>query len=431
MKVARRLGWGLAALVVAGNMIGSGLYLLPATLAPTGSSSLIGWVICGVGAVTLALMFAGLGRFQPGADGLTDFAERGLGRFAGYLAALAYWAACVAGNVAVAVAGTGYLAFFFPVMREPGVAVLGNLAFIWLATLAYIFGARVAARFGAAALIAGLIPIVLAVIAGAMAFQTEIFAASWSPDGAPLSASVPASLAVIFWAFLGVESAAALSRLVKDPARDVGRASLAGVGLAFVVYVAACVAVFGVIPAGELAASTSPYADLAERVFGASIAGLVAICAVLKVAGTVTGWTMMGGETARRAAEKGYLPRWFGGDGNRPLSNPLINGAVMSVLAFISMQPTLGEQFGVLVGVTSVLTLSIYGMCAIGLFRASPAPKWRALAAVALVFSVFAVAAAAAAYVVPTLVFFAVIALAWLVVRRRQAAAVDPGTPAL
>ena len=71
MKVARRLGWGLAALVVAGNMIGSGLYLLPATLAPTGSSSLIGWVICGVGAVTLALMFAGLGRFQPGADGLT------------------------------------------------------------------------------------------------------------------------------------------------------------------------------------------------------------------------------------------------------------------------------------------------------------------------------------------------------------------------
>ena len=139
----------------------------------------------------------------------------------------------------------------------------------------------------------------------------------------------------------------------------------------------------------------------------------------------------MGGETARRAAEKGYLPRWFGGDGNRPLSNPLINGAVMSVLAFISMQPTLGEQFGVLVGVTSVLTLSIYGMCAIGLFRASPALKWRALAAVALVFSVFAVAAAAAAYVVPTLVFFAVIALAWLVVRRRQAAAVDPGTPAL
>ena len=100
MIETRKLGWGLAALVVAGNMIGSGLYLLPATLAPIGSSSLISWIVCGVGALTLAWMFSGLGRFQPTADGLSDFAERGIGRFFGYQAALAYWAACVAGNVA-------------------------------------------------------------------------------------------------------------------------------------------------------------------------------------------------------------------------------------------------------------------------------------------------------------------------------------------
>ena len=76
---SHRIGWGLAALVVAGNMIGSGVYLLPATLAPTGSSSVIGWLVCGIGAVTLALVFGGLGRMQPEADGLSDFARRGLG----------------------------------------------------------------------------------------------------------------------------------------------------------------------------------------------------------------------------------------------------------------------------------------------------------------------------------------------------------------
>ena len=435
MIETRKLGWGLAALVVAGNMIGSGLYLLPATLAPTGSSSIIGWIVCGVGALTLAWMFSGLGRFQPTADGLSDFAERGMGRFFGYQAALAYWAACVAGNVAVAVAGTGYLAFFFPVLKEQIPGALANLGFIWLATLAYIVGARSAARFGAAALIIGLVPIVLAVIAGVMAFDPAVFAASWSPGNQPLTATVPASLAVIFWAFLGVESAAALSRLVKDPARDVGKASVAGVVLAFIVYVAACVAVFGVIPAGELAESTSPYADLAARVLGASLAGVVAVCAIIKVAGTVAGWTMMGGETARRAAEKGYLPRWFGGDGNLPLSNPVINGLVMSVLALITIQPSLGEQFGILVGVTSVLTLSIYAVCAVGLFRAARSMRWRALAVVALVFSVFAVVAAAGdfenGYIVPTAGFFALVSLGWFFVRKKHPVVIDPPAPSL
>ena len=102
---ARKIGWGIAALVVAGNMIGSGVYLAPVALASTGSSSLIGWLICGAGAMILAAVFAGLGRFQPDADGLSDFTRRGMGRFIGYQTGLAYWAACLAGNVALAVAG--------------------------------------------------------------------------------------------------------------------------------------------------------------------------------------------------------------------------------------------------------------------------------------------------------------------------------------
>lgn len=296
---SRRIGWGLAALVVAGNMIGSGVYLLPATLAPTGSSSVIGWLVCGVGAVTLALVFGGLGRMQPEADGLSDFARRGLGRFLGYQTGLAYWAACLTGNVAVAVAGTGYLAFFFPALKEPMWGALSNLALIWLTTAAYAAGSKTAARFGAITLVLGLIPIGLAIIAGVIAFSGETFAASWSPAGEPLMKTVPASLAVIFWAFLGVESAAALSSQVKNPATDVGRASLGGVLLAFVVYVAASVAVFGVIPADVLAHSTSPYADLVARVMGASVAGLVAACAVIKATGTIAGWTMMGRDGPR------------------------------------------------------------------------------------------------------------------------------------
>lgn len=431
IKDRHKLGWGLAALVVAGNMIGSGVYLLPATLAPVGSSSVVGWVVAGAGAVTLALVFAALGRLQPDADGLSGFAERGLGRFFGFQTALAFWTACLVGNVAIAVAATGYLGFFFPVLKEPVAATFCNLGLIWLTTGAYILGARTASRFAAAALAIGLVPIVIAVAAGVMAFSGETFTASWSPSGNSLAASVPASLAIIFWAFLGVESAAVLSARVKDPARDVGRASIAGVLLASVVYIAASAAVFGVIPANVLVQSSSPYADLTARVFGASIGAAVAAAAVVKAVGTLSGWVMLGGETARAAARHGYLPSGFGAGDHTPIANPLLGGAIMSVVAVISGQPTLGGQFGMLIGVTSVLSLAVYGLCSASLFRLARWTRARGLAALGLLFTSAAVVAAAPGYILPTAVFFVVTTGIWFAFMRKAAAPVDPKAASL
>jgi len=426
-----KLGWGLAALVVAGNMIGSGVYLLPATLAPVGSSSVVGWAVAGLGAVTLALVFAALGRLQPDADGLSGFAERGLGRFFGFQTALAFWTACLVGNVAIAVAATGYLGFFYPVLKEPVAATFCNLGLIWLTTGAYIIGARTASRFAAVALAIGLVPIVIAVAAGVSAFSGETFAASWSPSETGLFQSVPASLAVIFWAFIGVESAAVLSARVRNPVRDVGRASIAGVLLATVVYVAATVAVFGVIPAGILADSSSPYADLTARVFGASIGAAVAACAVIKAVGTLSGWVMLGGEAARAASRSGYLPSGFGHGERTPIANPLLGGAIMSIVAVVTGQPTLGAQFGMLVGVTSVLSLVVYAFCSAALFRLARWSRARLIAALGLLFAVAAVAAAAPGYILPTAIFFGVTTAAWFVfVRGKSGEPIDPAAQA-
>ena len=316
-------------------------------------------------------------------------------------------------------------------LKEPVAATFCNLGLIWLTTGAYILGARAASRFAALALVIGLVPHVIAVAAGVSAFNGETFAASWSPSGDSLAESVPASLAVIFWAFLGVETAAVLSVRVKNPARDVGRASIAGVLLASVVYVAASVAVFGVIPAGVLAESSSPYADLTARVFGASIGAAVAACAVIKAIGTLGGWVMLGGETARAAARSGYLPSGFGHGEHTPIVNPLLGGAIMSIVAVLSGQPTLGGQFGMLVGVTSVLSLVVYGLCSASLFRLARWTRARFVAALALLFATAAVAAAAPGYILPTAIFFVVTSGAWFAFMRGQRTnPVDPGTAA-
>ena len=420
MTPQKKLGWGLAALLVAGNMIGSGLYLLPATLAPIGSSTLIGWLLCTAGALVLAGVFAGLGKFRPQADGVTDFVDQGLNRFLGYQASLAYWVGCWVGNAAIAVAAVGYLAHFFPVLGERWPGAWANVGLIWLMTLVYMAGARAVARLGGLLLVLGLLPIVIAIAAGVVAFDPALFAASWSPEGQPLPASVPASLAVIFWAYLGVETAVVVSTRLANPERDLGRASLMGVLLSGLVYIAASVAVFGVIPAAELAQSTSPFADLAGRVLGAAAAGFVAVCAIAKTLGTLGGWILLAGETARSTARRGFLPRVFGDGAVTPPANPLIHAAMMSIIALGSAQPTLAGQFGVLISVTTVLLLVAYALCCAALFRFTPDWRWRALAGVGLLFS-----AVAAVFSTPDLLpvaagFFVLTTLAWFFVRRNS-----------
>lgn len=422
-----KLGWGLAAMVVAGNMIGSGLYLLPATLAPIGSSSLVGWGLVTVGALALALVFSGLARSRPEADGLADYVEQELGRFPGYVAAVSYWTANWIGNAAIAVAAVGYLAVFFPVLSQTWPAALCNVALIWLMTGLYMVGPRAVARFGGLALAIGLVPIVIAVVAGGLAFDPALFAASWSPDGQPLGETVPASLVLIFWAFLGVESAGALSSRLSNPERDVGRATLVGVALAGVVYIAATVAVFGVIPTDRLAVSTSPFADLASVALGAMAATVVAACAIAKATGTLGGWIMVTGETARAAAGRGFLPAVFGTDQTTPRANPLIHAVIMSAVALLSAQPTLAGQIGVLISVTTVLFLAVYILCSLALLRFTQDWKLRLAAVAGIAFAGWATVATEPRLLAVAAGLLAVIALGWFAVKRPPPAPERPG----
>ncbi|WP_426040939.1 amino acid permease [Brevundimonas sp. TWP2-3-4b1] len=424
----RKLGWGLAALLVTGNMIGSGVYLLPASLASIGSSSLVGWVVAALGALLLAAVFAGLGRTLPAADSLSGYAGQGLGRFFGYQASLAYWVGNWVGNVAIAVAATGYMAFFVPMLAERWPGAVCNVALIWLTTLLYMAGPRAVARFGGLTLAVGLVPLVIAVFAGAIAFDPAVFAASWSPAGVGLTSSVPASMALIFWAFLGFESAGVVAQRLKDPERNVGRATFVGVTLAAIIYIAVSAAVFGVIPAAELAQSSSPFAAVAVRVIGSGAAGFVAVCAVAKTLGTLGGWMMLTGETARAGARQGFLPRVFGHGAVTPPANPLIHGVLMTVIVLASAQPRLAGQFGLLIGATTVLFLVVYGFCCVALMRFTDRWPERIAALGGLAFCGWAVAMSGWVFLGIAMAFFAVTTVVWvgLGLRRRRLAATEP-----
>ena len=368
-----KLGLGLATMLVAGNMIGSGIYLLPATLAVIGGISLAGWAIASVGALLLAAVFAWLTILRPGSDGLAVLVGERLGRVFGFQTAQFYWLNCWIGDIAIAVAVTGYLAFFFPVLRDIWPGAITTAAVIWALTLINIVGVRFAGRFEGFTLVIGLVPILAVGALGWLWFEPELFAGSWNVGGAAPGEAIRASVASVFWAFLGLESAGVAAAVVRDPERNVPLATVGGVALAAVVYIAAFAAIMGLLPADRMATSTAPFADAVARIIGPAAAALVAICAAAKAAGTLGGWVLVTAETTRWTAAAGYLPRALAQRSPRGTSVRalVVMAVVMSVVVFLTASPTVGKQFGLLINLSVILALMVYAYCCLALWRLS------------------------------------------------------------
>lgn len=375
-EAAARKGLGpwTATFLVAGNMIGSGLFLLPASLAAIGSASLIGWAISASGAMALAGVFAILAIVRPDPDGLVRYPADGLHPIAGFVAWASYWLSCWFGNVAIAIAAVGYLATFLPRLIGPWPTALAAIAIIWLMCLANLRGPRLVGRLSGSTLLVGLAPIAVATVFGFAAFDSHVFMASWNVSGKPLAQVIPGSLVTIFWAYLGLESATIAAKTLDNPRRNLPIAAVGGVALASLVYAAATVALMGVIPAVELARSTAPFADVVSRLLGPAAGAAVAVCALIKTLGTLGGWILVTAEAARSGAEAGYLPKAAveeNAAARLPVRGVILTGVLMSLVSLVTVSPTLNKQFNALINVAVLANMAVYLLCALALLRFS------------------------------------------------------------
>ncbi|MFL6620685.1 MAG: amino acid permease, partial [Povalibacter sp.] len=113
-----------ATMLVAGNMIGTGVFLLPVNLAQVGGIAIFGWVVATLGVAALGLIFAKLGELKPSAGGPYAYARDFLGPYAGFQTNYVYWFGNWIGNIAIAVAATGYLAELIPALSAPPLSVI-------------------------------------------------------------------------------------------------------------------------------------------------------------------------------------------------------------------------------------------------------------------------------------------------------------------
>jgi arginine:agmatine antiporter len=423
----RKLGPALATVVVAGNMIGSGIFLLPATLASVGGVTLIGWFVAAIGALALALLFSRLARRKPMAGGPATYAFDAFGPFVGMQSSLWYWAACLIGNVAIATAASGYLASFLGWQLDGRQIAMLTIFLLWLVTVVNLVSPRFVGQIDGTLLLAGMIPLLIVATAGWFWFDPALFQASWNVSGGSAWSAVPTSLVLVFWAFTGLESASVAAAVVENPERNVPIATVSGVLIAAIVYMAASAAVFGLAPASELAGSNAPFALVVAHMLGPAAGPLVAICGALKALGTLAGWVLMTAQVSRAAADHGLLPPMFARTraGDTPVAGLLVAGAIGTATIALTIEPTLGKQFRHLIEASTLFALFTYlGACAAALkYRVADE---RMLAIVGGVFCVFVIVMSSVPVLIATAILLAVFVLCYLPMSRRKYLLPDP-----
>jgi APA family basic amino acid/polyamine antiporter len=346
-------------------MIGSGVFLLPAALAPYGSISLLAWLFTAAGAILLALVFARLSRLVPRAGGPYAYTRAGFGDFAGFLVGWGYWISIWAGNAAISVAFVSYLGVFWPALSgNAALAAITAVATVWILTIVNATGVRQAGIVQVATTVMKLAPLVLIGTLGLLYIKAENFT-PFNPSGKPAFSALTAAAALTLWAFLGLESATIPSDKVVNPEKTIPRATIIGTLVAAAVYILGTITVMGVIDREVLAHSTAPFADAAKAMWGDWAGYAVGAGAAISCFGALNGWILLQGQLPRAAAMDGLFPALFGRVSKRgtPIPGLVISSALVTLLVATNYTRGLLEMFEFIILLATLTTLFPYVLC--------------------------------------------------------------------
>ena len=395
-KPERLLGFWMCLALVVGNMIGSGIFLLPTALAPYGLNAMIGWVVTIAGALCLAFVFARLARAMPDAAGPYDYVRAAFGAPAGFFVMWSYWISAWVTNATIAVAAVSYLSSLAPAaFAGPGIPALAALGFVWLFTAIACLGTRTSGEVQVVTSILKVMPLIAAVAIALWVVGGGGETARFAPTPVSLG-GIAGAAALTLWAMLGFESACVPDGKVRRPERNVPLATLTGTLLAGLIYLAASGAVFLLLPAEVAARSGAPFADLVGLYWGSVGASLVAWFAAISCLGALNGWVFLQAEVPFALAKRGVFPAWFAKVSRRgvPVRAQLVGCALTTGLVAANYTRGMAELFAFMALLATAATLVLYLVGALAALRLIAAGRLSggapaALAAVGAVYALW------------------------------------------
>ncbi|MDH4260649.1 MAG: amino acid permease [Gammaproteobacteria bacterium] len=367
--ITRQLGFWMCTALVVGNMIGMGIFVLPASLAPFGFNAFLGWGATVVGCVFLALAFAALARRMPEADGPFAYIRATLGETVAFAALWCYWISIWIANAALAVGAAGYIVSFEPRLASIPPAIIAA-GLVWLFVLINLFGARTGGRVQVLTVALKLVPLALVVLLGLWMLVANPVAYTEHIPTVPISLqSTMAASTIALFAMLGLESATVPAGRVVNPEKTIPRATLVGTVLTAVVYIAVTAVSTLLVPQETLAASNAPFVDVLDRLLGIGNGRWLALFVIISGLGCLNGWTLVVAELTRTLASRQLLPPILANSNRHGAPAPalLLVGVLATGVALMNYSKTLVEGFTFLSIIVTAANLPVYLCCSLGL----------------------------------------------------------------
>ncbi|KIL45233.1 amino acid permease [Jeotgalibacillus soli] len=371
----KKWGFWLLTAIVVGNMVGSGIFMLPSTLAQLASplGVTIAWLVTGFGVLMIALVFGTLSKRKPElkagpqsyAQALFDAPK--IGNTAGFSMVWGYWVANWISNVAIITSFAGYLSAFFPIMSSENTLFsigsqdigLGRVVtffvcslLLWGTHLILITNMRSAGKLNFIATVSKVIGFMLFIVATLFVFELSIVGDFYTPiidsEGSSHSLSSQINLAAIstLWAFVGIESAVILSGRAKSQ-RDVSRATVIGLLIAIFIYMAITLLIMGVLPQEILKSSDKPFVDALSVMIGDTGATIMALLAIISLFGSTIGWILLSSEVPYQAAKSGIFPAYFAKTNKKgsPVRALAVTNMMSQIFIFSTISGTISEAY--------------------------------------------------------------------------------------
>lgn len=313
-SLKRDLGLFAAISIVVGNMIGSGVFGLPSALAKIAIPSLIilAWVVVAIGATIIALSYGNLSRAIPKAGGPVVYAEAALGKFWGYIVSLVWWVGSAVGNAAIVDLIFTQLAQLIPAIDLPIYKLIATLSILWLFTYINICGVRFAGWISIVTTILKASVFIIVIILAIPHLNFDLLESNSLPlslqGETDMFKMFSAAIALIFWAFTGLESSTMAGGEIKNPERNIQRSVVWGLTIVGVIYILINVSLFALIPQDRLAESDSPFADAINLALGTDFGGdIINVAILVSVVGALSGWILTTGRSIYAASKDKFF----------------------------------------------------------------------------------------------------------------------------
>ena len=362
-KQNQKIGLLAATSLVVGNIIGAGIFVLPASLGKFGSISIVGWLFTATGALILAKIFSNFSKKLKGkSGGPYIYSKVVFGDFIGFLVAWGYWISCWVNNAAIAVAIVSALSFFFPeLVTNPFYATLTGLSFIWVFTFTSSKGIKSSGNIQILTTIAKLIPLVLIILFGFFIFDLEIFPEFNLTDQNDFEI-LPVVAVMTLYAFLGLECASIPAENIKNPEKTIPKATMAGTLISTLIYILSTIVLFGIIPAENLINSPAPFAEAGEIIGGKYFGFLISAGAAISAIGALNGWILITSYMPMTMANDRLFPKVFAKKNKKgfPYLSLLLGSILTSFVMTMNYTDGLVDRFEFLILLTTLSTLIPY-----------------------------------------------------------------------